>query len=159
MKRRSPTIIEQFTVAARATAWRIFRIPYPKSNRIACFHNGGGFSHGLHPQPTSKDAARGASPCQNVNVEQWTILLAAEDVGVAGAATRYPAVYCELGRQCRFEFDVVGDLCRIDAKDLADGRVRQDTALAHPVIGGAVGENHIESNFVDAGVLAADRLG
>jgi len=49
VKRRSPTIIEQFTVAARAMAWRIFRIPYPKSNRIACFHKGGDFSHGLHP--------------------------------------------------------------------------------------------------------------
>jgi hypothetical protein len=49
VKRRSLTIIEQFTVAARAMAWRIFRIPYPKSNRIACFHKGGDFSHGLAP--------------------------------------------------------------------------------------------------------------
>src|SRR6516225_1734724 len=47
VKRRSPTIIEQFTVAARDTAWRIFRILYPKSNRIACFRKGGDFSHGL----------------------------------------------------------------------------------------------------------------
>src|SRR6516164_2349159 len=47
VKRRSPTIIEQFTVAAWAKAWRIFRILYPKSNRIACFRKGGEFSHGL----------------------------------------------------------------------------------------------------------------
>jgi len=51
VKRRSPTIIEQFTVAARAMAWRIFRIPYPKSNRIACFRKGGDFSHGLGRWP------------------------------------------------------------------------------------------------------------
>ena len=47
VKRRSPTIIEQFTVVAWATAWRIFRIFYPKSNTIACFRKDGGFSHGL----------------------------------------------------------------------------------------------------------------
>src|SRR6516225_3122910 len=51
VKRRSPTIIEQFTVAARAMAWRIFRIPYPKSNRIACFRKGGDFSHGCAGRP------------------------------------------------------------------------------------------------------------
>jgi DNA invertase Pin-like site-specific DNA recombinase len=51
VKRRSPTIIEQFTVAARDTAWRIFRILYPKSNRIACFRKGGDFSHGLGRKP------------------------------------------------------------------------------------------------------------
>src|SRR5215813_14797472 len=49
VKRRSPTIIEKFTVAERATAWRIFRILYSKSNRIACFRKDGDFSHGLHP--------------------------------------------------------------------------------------------------------------
>jgi len=60
VKRRSPTITEQFTVAARAMAWRIFRILYPKSNRIACFRNGGGFSHGLHPtEPIPRVIANG----------------------------------------------------------------------------------------------------
>jgi AraC-like DNA-binding protein len=47
VKRQSPTITEQFTVAPRATAWRIFRILHSKSNRIACFRKDGDFSHGL----------------------------------------------------------------------------------------------------------------
>src|SRR6516164_9053458 len=60
VKRRSPTIIEQFTVAAWAKAWRIFRIIYPKSNRIACFRKGGEFSHGLHPiEPIQAGIANG----------------------------------------------------------------------------------------------------
>jgi hypothetical protein len=68
-------------------------------------------------------------------------------------------VYHELDRQCRVERAAVGDLCHVDAKDAADGIARQDAALSHPVIAGVVGEDHIEGDFVDAGVLAADRLG
>jgi hypothetical protein len=74
--------------------------------------------------------------------------------GVAGAAARHKAVYRELDRQCRVELDVVGDLRRSDAEDPADGRARQDTALAHPVIDGAVGGDHVERDLVDAGVPA-----
>ena len=51
VKRQSPTITEQFTVAPRATAWRIFRILHSKSNRIACFRKDGDFSHGLGREP------------------------------------------------------------------------------------------------------------
>src|SRR5215471_4142456 len=61
VKRRSPTIIEQFTVAAQATEWRIFWILYPKSNRIACFRKGGEFSHGLGQQCALRDATRDGS--------------------------------------------------------------------------------------------------
>src|SRR5262245_17792806 len=38
------------------------------------------------------------------------------------AAARYPTVDRKLDRQGRIELDVVGDLCRFDAKDLADLR-------------------------------------
>jgi hypothetical protein len=54
---------------------------------------------------------------------------------------------------------VVGDLRRLDAEDLTDRFARQHPALANPVIGSAVGENHIKGDLVDAGVLAADCLG
>src|SRR5215469_7937636 len=47
VKRRSPPIIGQYTVAERAAAWRKLRIHYPKSNRIAGFCRGKDFSHGL----------------------------------------------------------------------------------------------------------------
>lgn len=106
-----------------------------------------------HSRPRRCSSRRSTS--WNVDVEQWAVLLTAEDIGAAGAAARYPAVDRKLDRQCRVEFDVVRDLRCIDTEDLADGRARQDTALADPVISGAVGEDHVESNFIDAGVLAA----
>jgi hypothetical protein len=83
---------------------------------------------------------QGASTRWRFDVEQRTILLTAEDVGVAGAATRHPAVDCELDCQCRVELDVVGDFRRNDPEDPADGRARQDATHAHPVIRGAVRE-------------------
>jgi hypothetical protein len=58
------------------------------------------------------------------DVEERAVLLAAEDVGVARAAARRSAIDCELDRQCRVEFDVVGDLRRIDAEDPANGSAR-----------------------------------
>jgi hypothetical protein len=70
---------------------------------------------------------------RHFNVEQRAILLAAEDIGVAGAAARHPAVYRKLDRQCRIELDVIGDYVRIDAEDPTNRRTRQDPALAHPV--------------------------
>src|SRR5271166_3602008 len=54
---------------------------------------------------------------QHLEVEQRAVLLAAEDVGVARASARHPAVDSKLDRQCRVEFDVVGDLRGIDAED------------------------------------------
>src|SRR5271167_1643539 len=114
---------------------------------------------GRLPATSSQKTQVSNSTVRHVDVEQRTILLAAEDVGVTRAAARYPAVHCELDRQCRVERDVVGDLRHIDAEDPADGRARQDTAVTHPLIGGAVGEDHVEGYLVDAGVLAADRLG
>jgi hypothetical protein len=86
-------------------------------------------------------------------------LLAAEDVGVAGASARRPAVNRELNRQGRVELDVVRNLRRSDAEDLADGFAGQDATPAHSGIGFAVREDHVERNLVDASVLAADRLG
>jgi hypothetical protein len=65
VKRRSPTITEQFTVVARAAAWRIFRILYPKSNRIACFREGGEFSHGLDPLRSLIAGDRDGEKCTN----------------------------------------------------------------------------------------------
>src|SRR6516164_10284797 len=49
VKRRSPPIIGQFTVAVGMEAVRRLRIHYPESNKIAHFHQGNEFSHGLHP--------------------------------------------------------------------------------------------------------------
>ena len=46
-----------------------------------------------------------ASSSRHFDVEQRTILLAAEDLGIAGAAVRHPAAYRELDRQCRVELD------------------------------------------------------
>ena len=65
-----------------------------------------------------------ASNSWHFDVEQRTILLTAEDVGVAGAAARHSAVDRELDRQGRVELYMVGDLRRIDAEDPADGRAR-----------------------------------
>src|ERR1700719_4380926 len=109
--------------------------------------------------PRSSCAVRSASASWYFDVEQRTILLAAEDVGVAGTAARYPAVDRKLDRQCRVEGDMVGDLGHLDAEDLADCRTGSHTALGKPVISGVVGEDHVESNFVDPGVLAANRPG
>ena len=47
VKRRSPPIIEQFTVAVGVEAVRRLRIHYSESNKIAHFHQGNEFSHGL----------------------------------------------------------------------------------------------------------------
>src|SRR5215831_5126355 len=98
------------------------------------------------------------STVPHVDVQKRTVLLTAEDVGVAGAAARKPAIHRELDCQGRVEFDVVRDLRCIDAEESADRFARQDAAVADPVIGGAVGEDHVERDLVDAGVLAADRL-
>jgi hypothetical protein len=54
---------------------------------------------------------------RHLEVEQGAILLAAEDVGIAGAAARQPAVHREFDRQGRVEFDMIGELSRIDAED------------------------------------------
>jgi hypothetical protein len=70
--------------------------------------------------------------------------LAAEDVGVTRAAARHPAVDSKLDRQGRVEFHVVGDLRSIDAEDPADGSAREDAAVAHQVISGAIGEDNVE---------------
>src|SRR5262249_2211609 len=95
----------------------------------------------------------------DLEVEQRAVLLTAEDVGIARAPARNSTVYRELDRQCRVERDMAGDLLHVDAEDRADGRGRQDAALANPVIGRAVGKDYVEGDLVDAGVLAADRLG
>src|SRR6516164_9822478 len=100
----------------------------------------------------------GASTPWDIDIEERAVLLAAKDIGIAGAAARNPAVDRELDRQCRVEFDVVGYLRRVDAEDPADRFTRQDATLANVVIGDAVGEDHVETDLVDAGVLAADRL-
>jgi hypothetical protein len=39
------------------TAWRIFRILYPKSNRIACFRKGADFSHLWTPPRTQEESS------------------------------------------------------------------------------------------------------
>src|ERR1700730_15130054 len=96
---------------------------------------------------------------QHLEVEERAVLLAAEDVGIARASARHPAVDSKPDRQCRVEFDMVGDLRSIDAEDPADGSAREDATVAHQVIGGAIGEENVEGDLVDAGFLAADRLG
>ena len=84
---------------------------------------------------------RAASTSWDFDIEERAVLLATENVGVAGAAARGAAVDRELDRQCRVEFDVVRDLRRVDAEEPADGFARQDAALADPVIGRLVGED------------------
>src|SRR5437764_11872938 len=86
-------------------------------------------------------------------------MLAAEDVGVARAAAGPGAADREFDRQRRIELDVIGDAGVVDAKDPADRGARQHAALPHMIVIGALGENHIEGDAVDAGILAADRLG
>src|SRR5215510_2670710 len=74
------------------------------------------------------------STIRHVDIEEGAVLLAAKDVGVAGAAAWHAAAYRELDCQCRVvEFDVVGYLRRVDAQDPADCFARQDIALADPV--------------------------
>ena len=51
VKRRSPPIIEQFTVAVGVEAVRRLRINYSESNKIAHFHQGNEFSHGCAGRP------------------------------------------------------------------------------------------------------------
>src|SRR5215831_11610437 len=88
------------------------------------------------------------STIRHVDIEEGAVLLAAEDVGVAGAAAWHAAAYRELDCQCRVEFDVVGYLRRVEAENPADCFARRDIALADPVIGNAVGKDHIESDLV-----------
>jgi len=93
------------------------------------------------------------STLRNLDVEQWAILLAAEDVCVAGTAARQPAEHREFDRQCRVESDVVGELRLLDAENPAHGCTRQDPTFAHPVISCAVGKDNVEGDLVDPGVL------
>ena len=51
VKRRSPPIIEQFTVAVGVEVVRRLRIHYSESNKIAHFHQGNEFSHGCAGRP------------------------------------------------------------------------------------------------------------
>ena len=93
------------------------------------------------------------STLRNLDVEQWAILLAAEDVCVAGTAARQPAEHREFDRQCRVESDVVGELRLLDAENPAHGCTRQDPTFAHPVISCAVGKDNVAGDLVDPGVL------
>src|SRR6516165_1933448 len=62
-EKTSLPIIGQYTVAARATAWRRLRIHYPRSNRIAGFRQGTDFSHTLDPEaPQHVAAVLGLTP-------------------------------------------------------------------------------------------------
>src|SRR5262249_54109370 len=127
-------------------------------------------AQGRHPTPIANrrlaiDSRSGGPPSgqrltvRYFDVEQRAILLAAEDVGVCGAAAWRPAVDRELDGHWRVEFDLGGDLPRVDAEDVADRRAWQGAALAHPLVTCAAGENHVECDLVDASILAADRLG
>jgi len=69
----------------------------------------------------------------------WLLLLVILHNGAVGA------------RECRWS--VMADISI--PEDSADGIARQVAAPAHPVIGGAIGENHVERNLVDAGILAS----
>src|SRR5215472_13591440 len=81
---------------------------------------------GRLPATSSQKTQVSNSIIRHVDIEQWAVLLAPEDVCVAGAAARHPAVYRELDRQCRVERDVVGDLRLLDTEDPAHRRTRQD---------------------------------
>src|SRR5207302_194110 len=93
------------------------------------------------------------------DAEKRAVMLAAEDVGVARAAARAGAADREFDRQCRGELDVIGDAGVVDAEGPAHRGAGQDAALPHMVVIGAGGEDHIEGDAVDPGILAADRLG
>src|SRR5262249_37420389 len=95
----------------------------------------------------------------NFQIEQWAILLAAEDVAVPGTAAGSRATDGELDGQCGIELDAVGDAIGRDAEDAADGVARQGAAAAHAVIVCRIGEDHIEGDAIHTSVLAADGLG
>src|SRR5439155_1652092 len=100
-----------------------------------------------------------ASSLQHLDTEEEAVMLAAEDVGVDRAAARVGAADCEFDRQRRIELDVIGDAGIVDTEDAAHRGARQDSAVPHMVVIGAGGEDHVEGDPVDPGILAADRLG
>src|SRR5258708_4917708 len=100
-----------------------------------------------------------ASLGRHLDAEQRAVLLAAEDVGVAWAAAGDRSRYREFDRQRRVELDVIGDAAVRDIEYPAHRRARQRAAVAYPLVIGTLGEDHIEGDPVDPGILAADRLG
>ena len=74
VKRRSPPIIGQFTVAVGVEAVRRLRIHYPESNKIAHFHQGNEFSHGLgHEErfPLPRPSGRCRFQKRSADVDVW----------------------------------------------------------------------------------------
>src|SRR5260370_36730272 len=113
------------------------------------------------PEPRlAKDrrAGRPQSPRRNRDLQQRAVLLAAEDVGVAGNAAGDRSQDREFGRQCRGELDVIGDAALRNAKYPAERRPRQHAAAADEIVIGALREDNVEGDLVDPGILAADRL-
>src|SRR5437588_9953621 len=98
------------------------------------------------------------SPVRHFDAEQRAIVLAAEEVGIARAAARAGAADREFDREGGVELDVIGNAVILDAENPAHRCARQHTAPPHMLVIGALGEDHVERDAIDAGILAADRL-
>ncbi len=92
-------------------------------------------------------------------IQQRRVLLCAEDVAVSGAAARAQPVDRELDRVARVVLDEIGNPLRFDAVQGGDTFARQHPCTLDALIVFAIAKDDVEGDLVDAGILAADRLG
>src|SRR5262249_28346395 len=91
-------------------------------------------------------------------LEQRRVLLRAEHVALAGAATGHLAANSELDRQRRGEFDERGEALPRNRIESRDGLWSEYPASLHELVRLAVAEDDVERDLIHAGVLAADGL-
>ena len=90
------------------------------------------------------------------NIEQWCVLLRAEDVRISGASARAESVDRELDGAGRAVFNEFGDPTLVNAVKRRNALSRERLAPSHPVIDITVSEDDVERDLVDAGILAAN---
>src|SRR5207248_1946122 len=93
---------------------------------------------------------------RDIDVEERSVLLGAEEIALAEAAARAQPADRELDRVGRLEHHEVGHARLVDPEQASDRAPVERAAVAHPLEVPAVAADDVEGDVVDAGVLAAN---
>src|SRR5262245_64275113 len=95
----------------------------------------------------------------DLDVEQGRVLLRAEEIALAHAATRAQPANGELDGVGGLEHDEVGHPALVDAEEARDRAPVEGTAVAHALEVRAVATDDVERDVIDTRVLAANGCG